>query len=133
MTEQTRSFTAKRDEEIKPAIVKVNGVPFTAHPFIPGAILLNLARARSEVGQAAAIGNALRACFDEDEWERFDAFCSDPAQRVDADLLSQILDWLVTTAAERPTPPPSASDDGRQTTGTTSTDDASLPESIRAV
>lgn len=131
MTEQTRSFTSRADE-IEPVVVEVNGERFTARPYIPGSVLLNLARARSEVKQAAAIGDALRACFDEDEWDRFDAFCSDPAQRIDAELLSQILDWLVTTAAARPTPPSSASADGRQSTGSTSTADASSLESIPA-
>lgn len=61
-----------------------------------------------------------------EEYARFRSYVDDPANTVDAELLSEIFTDIMAEATGRPTVPPSASPDGRQTTGTTSTADALL-------
>ena len=103
-----RSFTSSRSaEQDVPFPFDINGTDFIAYPGrIPGAMLADATNMAIEPG-SKPMWDVFEAALGEEEFPRFKAFLLSPANRVDAELLSEIIQALGEESTGRPTTPSS--------------------------
>lgn len=127
-----KKFTGGRDiSEFEPLEFELNGVEFRAKPAIQGAVLLAFVRdASSDDGgdSAGALYNFLESALTAEEYVRFQEVLNDDKIIIDIEVIGEIVSWLVSEYSERPTEQPEDSLIGRQTSGTTSTEERSYRE-----
>lgn len=117
-----KSFAAAKAEALgDPITFDIDGVEFTIPRPIPAWPMLELAAAGDEDDQTAiavAFIRFLMALIPADQHARFTSTCTE--KRVDADLLLEIVQFVIEEASGRPTVPPSSSDGRPSTIGTPS-------------
>lgn len=101
--------------ELEPITFTLDGQTFTCHAVVQGFTLLRfVADADSEDGgrAAAAIYNFFKNVMSTEEYTRLEALLTTPEKYFDIDKLGEIVAWLSSEYASRPTQPSESSESG---------------------
>jgi hypothetical protein len=111
--------TASSDE---PVMFSLYGEQFRCLPAMQGTKLIEFIAMSGDPdnpsGGATAVLEFFKTAISSDDFPRFEAITNSDDRIVPMETLSEIMDWLITQYAARPTQPPMLSEPGQPTTGT---------------
>ena len=98
-----RSFTTK-NQALDPIVIEINGEEFSAHPRIPGMVLLDFINAGTDgAAIAGELKGFLKRAFPETEQVRLEKTLYDSVKIVDEEMIGEIVSGLIEEYASRPT------------------------------
>lgn len=121
-----KKFSAGRSiDEFEPLGFELNGEQFECFRAVQGSVLLKFVRDAASGDGAASAGalyDFLKAAMPVDEYARLDSMLNNPEVIIDVEEIGEVVSWLVSEMAGRPTQQPEDSSTGQLTSGPSSTD-----------